>query len=121
MSVSGSSSETQSHPIELYKIYRVSTIMRHNHFNTRVHYSRLKNVSQTRPLKMKVVAICPSDDISSECKHIRRFLVITYIKKTHKFISLIFSFTKAKVVPLHATVALWWRGGIVPTHSRPRH
>jgi hypothetical protein len=28
---------------------------------------------------------------------------------------------KAKAVPLHATEALGWRGGIAPTHSRPRH
>jgi hypothetical protein len=28
--------------------------------------------------------------------------------------------TKAKAVPLHATKALGWRGGIAPTHSRPR-
>jgi hypothetical protein len=26
-----------------------------------------------------------------------------------------------KAVPLHATEALWGRGGIAPTHSRPRH
>jgi hypothetical protein len=28
---------------------------------------------------------------------------------------------KAKTVPLHTTEALAWRGGIAPTHSRPRH
>jgi hypothetical protein len=28
---------------------------------------------------------------------------------------------KAKVVLLHAMKALWWRGGIVPTHSKPQH
>jgi hypothetical protein len=28
---------------------------------------------------------------------------------------------KAKAVPLHATKALGRRGGIAPTHSRPRH
>jgi hypothetical protein len=27
----------------------------------------------------------------------------------------------AKVVPLQATEALGWRGGIAPTHSQPRH
>jgi hypothetical protein len=29
--------------------------------------------------------------------------------------------TKAKAVPLHATKTLRGRGGIAPTHSRPRH
>jgi hypothetical protein len=28
---------------------------------------------------------------------------------------------KGKAVPLHAMEALWGRGGIAPTHSRPRH
>jgi hypothetical protein len=28
---------------------------------------------------------------------------------------------KKKAVPLHAMVALGGRGGIAPTHSRPRH
>jgi hypothetical protein len=28
---------------------------------------------------------------------------------------------KSKVVPLHAMEALGGRGGIAPTHSRPRH
>jgi hypothetical protein len=28
---------------------------------------------------------------------------------------------KAKAVPLQATKVLGWRGGIAPTHSRPRH
>jgi hypothetical protein len=28
---------------------------------------------------------------------------------------------KRKAVPLHAMEALGWRGGIAPTHSRPRH
>jgi hypothetical protein len=28
---------------------------------------------------------------------------------------------KAKAVPLHATITLGGRGGIAPTHSRPRH
>jgi hypothetical protein len=28
---------------------------------------------------------------------------------------------KAKAVPLHATMALGGRGGLSPTHSRPRH
>jgi hypothetical protein len=32
-----------------------------------------------------------------------------------------FTLLKAKAVPLHATKALEWRGGITPTHSRPRH
>jgi hypothetical protein len=30
-------------------------------------------------------------------------------------------YVKAKTVPLHATEALGWRGGIALTHSRPRH
>jgi hypothetical protein len=29
--------------------------------------------------------------------------------------------TKAKAVPLHAMEVLGGRGGIAPTHSRPRH
>jgi hypothetical protein len=32
-----------------------------------------------------------------------------------------FSKSKSKAVPLHAMEALWGRGGIAPTHSRPRH
>jgi len=28
---------------------------------------------------------------------------------------------RAKAVPLHAMVALGWKGGVAPTHSRPRH
>jgi hypothetical protein len=28
---------------------------------------------------------------------------------------------KAKTVPLQATKVLGWKGGIAPTHSRPRH
>jgi hypothetical protein len=28
---------------------------------------------------------------------------------------------KAKALPLHATKALAWRGGMAPTHSQPQH
>jgi hypothetical protein len=31
------------------------------------------------------------------------------------------SISKGKAVPLHAMEALGGRGGIAPTHSRPRH
>jgi hypothetical protein len=35
---------------------------------------------------------------------------------------IIYSFvTKGKAVPLHAVEALGGKGGIAPTHSRPRH
>jgi hypothetical protein len=40
---------------------------------------------------------------------------ITYICLKHK------SKVKSKAVPLHAMEALGGRGGIAPTHSRPRH
>jgi hypothetical protein len=41
---------------------------------------------------------------------------VVYVEKL-----LVIFYTKAKDVPLHAMKALGGRGGIAPTHSRPRH
>jgi hypothetical protein len=42
------------------------------------------------------------------------------IYHTRKFLGIIM-LIKGKAVPLHAMEALGGRGGIAPTHSRPRH
>jgi hypothetical protein len=65
----------------------------------------------------------------------QRFIIIQPIKESrytcqraHKFPPLeprLIKFTsphpKAKSVPLHSMKALGWKGGIAPTHSRPRY
>jgi hypothetical protein len=48
-------------------------------------------------------------------------------KNKHRFLNLLAKINRSaekyhkKVVPLHAMEALGGRGGIAPTHSRPRH
>jgi hypothetical protein len=43
---------------------------------------------------------------------------VKYQRREYNVLKIYF---KAKAVPLHATVALRERGGIAPTHFRPRH
>jgi hypothetical protein len=46
---------------------------------------------------------------------------IMHVKQVSFSLHSVCSKAKAKAVPLHAMKALGGKGGITPTHSRPRH
>jgi hypothetical protein len=63
----------------------------------------------------------PSGDLPGDMTE----LAIAYCSEAHRHVALkVLLFdgkVKGKAVPLHAMEALWGRGDIAPTHSRPRH
>jgi hypothetical protein len=57
----------------------------------------------------RIVKMCPVDSKLTDVSEVLAASVIAFM------------IVKKKVIPLHAMEALGRRGGIAPTHSRPRH